>query len=90
MIDIQEMIQASPDTYHNVFSSPSCNGHLYVCRLLLQYEKYKSEVIYLEEVYHATNQKFLAAIDHPEYHPTVSSTTHKKHSIKALHPYPPI
>ena len=40
MTDIQEIIQANPDIYRNVFSSPSCKA---ICnkewRLLIQYEK---------------------------------------------------
>ena len=78
MTNIQEMIQANPDIYHNVFSSSSCKGQLYEGRILIKYEKQKAEVIYLEEVYHAIYQKFLAAIDHLEYLPRVSSTTYRE------------
>ena len=56
-------------------------GHLYECRILIQYEKPIAEVTYLEEVYHTVYQRFLSAIDHLEYHPRVNSTTHKKGSI---------
>ena len=45
MTDTQEMIQANPSTYNNVFSSLSCKGHLYECRLLIQYEKCSTRML---------------------------------------------
>ena len=88
MTGIQVIKQANPDKYHNVISSPSCKACVYKCRLLIKYEKLKAEVIYLEEVYHTVYQKFLAAIDHLDYHTRFHSTIHKKHSIQK--PYIPV
>ena len=81
MTDIQEIIQAKPDMYYNVFSFPFCKDHLYKCRLLIQYEKLLRSFFYLEEVNHTIYQKFLAAIDHLKYHLGVNSSNHKKCSI---------
>ena len=66
-------------------------GYLYKCRILIQYEKLKAEVIYVEEVYHTIYWKFLAATDHLEYQLRINSTTHNKSSNHKpyfpVHPY---
>ena len=63
--------------------SPLCAKHPYECQAQLKFEKFKWEIHYIIQIFHATYRKFLVAIDHLEYHPSQVSTnaTRLKRSV---------
>ena len=63
--------------------SPLCAKHPYECQARLKFEKFKWEIHYILQIFHATYRKFLVAIDHLDYHPSQAPTnaTRIKRSI---------
>ena len=64
------------------------NSHLcvqqpYECQAKLKFKKFKLEIQYIRQVFHAIYRKFLVAIDHLDYHPsqTPTNTSRFKRSI---------
>ena len=64
------------------------NSHLciqrpYECQTKLKFEKFKWEIQYIRQIFHAIYRKFLVAIDHLDFHPSQSSTnmTRLKRSV---------
>ena len=60
-----------------------CAKHPYKCQACLKFEKFKWEIHYILQIFHATYRKFLVAIDHLDYHPsqTPTNATRLKRSI---------
>ena len=63
--------------------SPLCANHPYDCQAKMKFEKFKWEIHYILQIFHATYRKFLVAIDHLDYHPSQAPTnaTRIKRSI---------
>ena len=49
-------------------NSPACSFHPYACQAEMKFEQYHLEIQYVYKVFHAIYKKFLAAIDHIDYH----------------------
>ena len=49
----------------------SCKQATYKCRIQNQYLQLKPEALKVNTIYRSTHQKFLQAIDHMEFHPTL-------------------
>ena len=64
-IPIDPMINNS-----HIEKSTLCAKHPYECQAHLKYEKFKWEIHYIIQIFHATYRKFLVAIDHPSQAPT--------------------
>ena len=47
-----------------------CVQHPYECQAKLKFEKFKWEIHYIIQIFHAINRKFLVAIDHLDFHPS--------------------
>ena len=60
-----------------------CAQHPYECQAKLKFEKFKWEIHYIIQIFHAIYRKFLVAIDHLDYHPsqTPTNTTRFKRSV---------
>ena len=54
----------------NFMKSRMCVQRPYECQAKLKFEKFKWEIHYIMEIFHATYRKFLTAIDHIDYHPS--------------------
>ena len=64
---------------HKYFDTELCRFNPFSCPSKLKIEKYKLEIQYVDKVFHATYRKFLTAIDHIDYHPSlVQNTTRSK------------
>ena len=50
------------------------HSHPYECQAKLKFEKFKWEIHYIMQIFHATYRKFLVAIDHLDYHPSQTPT----------------
>ena len=53
------------------FGTFSCKQATYKCRIQNQYMQLKQEALKVNTIYRSTHQKFLPAIDHMEFHPTL-------------------
>ena len=53
------------------FGTFSCKQATYKCRIQNQYLQLKQEALKVNTIYRNTHQKFLQAIDHMEFHPTL-------------------
>ena len=51
-----------------------CVQHPYECQAKLKFNKFKWEIQYIIQVFHAVYRKFLVAIDHLDYHPSQTLT----------------
>ena len=49
----------------------NCRQATYKCRIQNQYLQLKIEALKVNAIYRSTHQKFLRAIDHKEFHPTL-------------------
>ena len=66
---------------HKYFNTELCRFNPFSCTSKLIIEQYKLEIQYIDKVFQATYRKFLAAIDHIDYHPSqVQNTTRTKRS----------
>ena len=54
--------------------STLCAKRPYKCQAKLKFEKFKWEIHYIMQIFHATYRKFLVAIDHLDYHPSQAPT----------------
>ena len=64
-------------------NSCACHQCPYSCQAKMKFEKFKREIHYIIKVFHATYKKFLTAIDHIDYHPSLiqRNMTRTKRSI---------
>ena len=53
------------------FGTFNCKQATYKCRIQNQYLQLKQEALKVNTIYRSTHQKFLRAIDHMEFHPTL-------------------
>ena len=56
------------------FSAAPCKQATYKCRLQNQFIQLKREATKINQIYLETYKKFLRAIDHMEFHPTLGRT----------------
>ena len=65
--------------------SAYCQQLHYACMTRLKIDRFLMEIKYLDDLFNVVYQKFLNAIDHIEYHPTLqnelTSETRSKHSV---------
>ena len=64
--------------------SASCLSVPYACMTRLKIDRFHMEVDYLEDLFDVVYQKFLNAIDHIDYHPTMQTehvANRSKHSV---------
>ena len=64
--------------------SAFCLSAPYACMTRLKIDRFLMEVNYLEDLFDVVYQKFLNAIDHIDYHPTMQNapvTNRSKHSV---------
>ena len=57
-----------------VFTETTCRESTYKCRVQNQFIQLKNEAIKINQIYLETYKKFLRAIDHMEFHPTLGRT----------------
>ena len=57
-----------------VFTETTCRESTYKCRVQNQFIQLKKEAIKINQIYLETYKKFLSAIDHMEFHPTLGRT----------------
>ena len=57
-----------------VFTEITCRESTYKCRVQNQFIQLKKEAIKINQIYLETYKKFLKAIDHMEFHPTLGRT----------------
>ena len=57
-----------------VFTETTCREPTYKCRVQNQFIQLKREAIKINQIYLETYKKFLRAIDHMEFHPTLGRT----------------
>ena len=64
-------------------NSRLCAQCPYECQAKLKFKKFKWEIHYIIQIFHATYRKFLVAIDHLDYHPsqTMTNATRLKRSV---------
>ena len=64
-------------------NSCMCVQHPYTCQAKLKFEEFKWEIHYIMKIFHSIYKKFLTAIDHIEYHPSLmqSNITRVKRSV---------
>ena len=53
------------------FGTPTCKQVTYKCRIQNQYTQLRKEAFKLDSMYKSAHEKFLRAIDHMEFHPTL-------------------
>ena len=53
------------------FGTPTCKQVIYKCRIQNQYTQLRKEAFKLDSMYKSAHEKFLRAIDHMEFHPTL-------------------
>ena len=65
-------------------NSHLCVQYSYECQAKLKFKKFKWEIQYIIQVFHAIYRKFLVAIDHLDYHPsqTLTNTSRFKRKCK--------
>ena len=65
--------------------SAYCQQLPYACMTRLKIDRFLMEIKYLDDLFNIVYRKFLNAIDHIEYHPTLqdepTSETRSKHSV---------
>ena len=66
---------AQSDKLH--FGTPTCKQVTYKCRIQNQYTQLRKEAFKLDSMYKSAHEKFLRAIDHMEFHPTLSRPKEK-------------
>ena len=59
------------------FTDDACSQLTYQCRIQNQFIQLKSEVDKVNQIYQETYKKFLRAIDHMEFHPTLGRSKTK-------------
>ena len=57
-----------------VFTETTCRELTYKCRVQNQFIQLKKEAVKINQIYLETYKKFLRAIDHMEFHPTLGRT----------------
>ena len=55
----------------NHFETFACKQATYKCRIQNQYIQLRREALKINSIYRNTHEKFLRAIDHMEFHPTL-------------------
>ena len=63
------------DKHH--FGALACKQATYKCRIQNQYTQLRKEAFKLNLMYRSTHEKFLRAIDHMEFHPTLGRPKEK-------------
>ena len=63
------------DKHH--FGTSACKQATYKCRIQNQYTQLRKEAFKLDSMYKSTHDKFLRAIDHMEFHPTLGRPKEK-------------
>ena len=58
----------------NYFGTFNCRQATYKCRIQNQYLQLKQEAMKINSIYRSTHQKFLRAIDHMGFHPTLGKS----------------
>ena len=66
---------AQSDKLH--FGAPTCKQITYNCRVQNQYTQLRKEAFKLDSMYRSAHEKFLRAIDHMEFHPTLGRSKEK-------------
>ena len=61
-------------TINNSHIATLCVQCPYECQAKLKFEKFKWEIHYIIQIFHAIYRKFLVAIDHLDYHPSQTPT----------------
>ena len=59
------------------FGTSACKQATYKCRIQNQYAQLRREAFKLNSMYRSTHEKFLRAIDHMEFHPTLGRPKEK-------------
>ena len=59
------------------FGTPACKQATYKCRIQNQYTQLRKEAFKLDSMYKHAHEKFLRAIDHMEFHPTLGRPKEK-------------
>ena len=59
------------------FGTPACKQATYKCRVQNQYMQLRKEAFKLDSMYKSAREKFLRAIDHMEFHPTLGRPKEK-------------
>ena len=59
------------------FGTPACKQATYKCRIQNQYMHLRKEAFKLDSMYKSAHEKFLRAIDHVEFHPTLGRSKEK-------------
>ena len=59
------------------FGTPACKQVTYKCRIQNQYTQLRKEAFKLDSMYKSAHEKFLRAIDHMEFHPTLGRPKEK-------------
>ena len=59
------------------FGTPTCKQVTYKCRIQNQYTQLRKEAFNLDSMYKSAHEKFLRAIDHIEFHPTLGRPKEK-------------
>ena len=59
------------------FGAPTCKQVTYKCRVQNQYTQLRKEAFKLHSMYRSAHEKFLRAIDHMEFHPTLGRSKEK-------------
>ena len=59
------------------FGTPTCKQVTYKCRIQNQYTQLRKEAFKLDSMYKSAHEKFLRAIDHMEFHPTLGRPKEK-------------
>ena len=59
------------------FGTPACKQATYKCRIQNQYTQLRKEAFKIDSMYKSAHEKFLRAIDHMEFHPTLGRPKEK-------------
>ena len=59
------------------FVTPACKQAIYKCRIQNQYTQLRKEAFKLDSMYKSAHEKFLRAIDHMKFHPTLGRSKEK-------------
>ena len=62
------------DTIRTFLSSPACRSCPHACQAKMKFEQFCIEINYVYKVFHAIHKKFLTAMDHINYHPSLQVT----------------
>ena len=69
-------VQLGPSNKHH-FGTFACKQTMYKCRIQNQYAQLRREAFKLNTMYENIHEKFLRAIDHMEFHPTLGRVKDK-------------